>query len=184
MSKIPMKERSFLRLKKRRKTLRILLATSEIIAFLLILALILPALFRERVREDVEISQIQAALEQVTDPSESEKMKAPGTASDLYRIYRVDASSLEGFYLRLPASNMDVTEQVFLIAKTPEEAAKYREQLDARLGSRKKDFESYGTEQMKYLDRAVVLQKGKYVFLIISPEAEEKKQAILEVMTK
>lgn len=182
MNRIPLKERSFLRLKKRRKTIRTLLVVSEVTAFLVILALILPSLFRERIREDVEISQVRTALEEATGPEESGNLKEEGKAADLYRIYRIDAASLEGFYLRLPASNMDVTEQVFLAAKTPEEARACSEKLKERLESRKRDFESYGTDQMRDLNHAVVLQKGKYAFLIISPEAEKKKEALMEVL--
>lgn len=180
--RIPLRGRSLLRLKKRRKTVRMLLILSEAAAVLVIAAIILPILLRERIRDDVTIAQVQELLDEQRSPAEEELLKAPGTAADLRRVYRIFDLSSEYYYLRLPASNMDVTEEIFLIADSPEKAEDYQAKLNARLASRKNDFESYGTEQMKVLNQAQVVRKGNYVFLIISPDAEAKREALLKWM--
>ena len=182
MARIPLKGRALMRLKKRRKTIRTAMIVAEIVAGLLILALILPVLLKERVRGDVTVPEIRQALESVTYAGEADTLKQPGDAMDVRRIYRINDPAPDSFYVRLPESNMDVTEEIFLIAENEESAEDYLVRLEQRLDSRKRDFESYGTDQMKLLDSAVIERKGKYVFLIISPKAEEKKSAILDVI--
>ncbi len=164
------------------KAIRWLLIAVEILAAVAILAIILPTVLRERVREDVTASEAEAALHEAAAPGEDETMKAPGNALELPKTYGIDPSSLEGFYFRLPASNMDVMEEVFLIAPSEKEAKECLTALEERLAARKKDFESYGVEQMKYLNGAVVRQKGRYAFLIISLNAEEKQEALLKLL--
>ena len=180
--RIPLRGKSLLRLKKRRKNVRTIMILSEMLAFSVIVAFMLPILLKGRIRDDLTVSMVQQVLEEHTSPAEEELLKAPGTTADLRRVYRIFDLSSENCYLRLPASNMDVTEEIFLIADSPEAAETYREKLNARLESRKRDFESYGTEQMKILNQAVVVQKGRYAFLIISPDAEAKKEALLKLM--
>ena len=48
-----------------------------------------------------------------------------------------------------------------------------RDAIETRLESRKTDFAEYAPKQAMMIEQAVILVRGKYVFMAVSPDAQE-----------
>ena len=73
------------------------------------------------------------------------------------------------------------TEEVLLIkVKDDGQMQQVMGTVERRIESRKNDFEGYSPKQMQLLEEAQVSVRGKYLFMAISPRAEEYKAAYMK----
>jgi len=109
--------------------------------------------------------------QKVIQPQKTASTLKKGTDSDLRRYYGVEPSDIKDYLLYIPSEMMSVEELLIVEAKDKDDVSAIRADVEARLQSQKKSFESYGTNQMSLLNRAVVYTRGKYIFFAVSKQA-------------
>ena len=68
--------------------------------------------------------------------------------------------------------NISAEEVLLIEVKSEKQVQEVRDAINERLESRKDAFEEYDSEQVKLLEDAQLLVRGKYIFMAVSPDAE------------
>lgn len=106
-------------------------------------------------------------------------------------LSQMDASLFDYLYSDVDAENLTeysiyigsgaTSEEVATFSCTDENAAKATEEaLRSHVAEQKEGFEGYIPEEAARLDNAVLIRRGKYVFLSVSGDPEKAKKIINE----
>ena len=139
------------------------------IVLLVFLAAFLFALWRTGNYRDVPAGDIEQALLQETSVSSL----TAGTDNDLRRFYGLTPSDYDGYVFFRSESAMAVDELLIVKLKDASQLDAVEAQIQARLDSQLEAFDGYGVEQTALLQAHVQKSMGNYVFLGISPDAQE-----------
>ena len=149
------------------------------IAAVLILVVFLVGISEKPVREDVTLEELRAPIADILEETTSWNEKG---VQEFRKYYGLSAEDMEGFLIYLPASNMDASECLLVVMKDESQAEDVKKAMETRLENQKKVFESYGVDQMRLLNNAVICVKGRYGLFISSEKAEEVKKSFLAVV--
>lgn len=95
---------------------------------------------------------------------------AEGSETELTEVYKIDASKVEEFDIRIPMMNVQATELAVFKAASEDDVAAVVEGINQRVAALDEQWSTYLPEQHKYVQNNKVLTQGRYVFLIIGNE--------------
>ncbi|MDY5987983.1 DUF4358 domain-containing protein [Sporofaciens sp. SGI.106] len=88
----------------------------------------------------------------------------------------------DGVTLYTSKDAMGAEEILLVHTNDLEQMTEVVESIEDRISRQKNNFDGYGTEQMKLLDQSVVDQKGRYILMAISPDAEKIREAFRKAL--
>lgn len=141
----------------------------EVIAFLGLIVIIVLITGR-RVKENVSAEEIER--EMLTQVENKTKFREADSQS-LKKYYGINATEIKEFCLYLPASNMDATEMLIVVAKDEQQIDEIKKACEKRLEQEKSVFESYGAEQMGILNNARLESYGPYLAFIVCDDSDK-----------
>lgn len=97
----------------------------------------------------------------------------PATALDFKRIFGLNAEDYEGTAYFKPISQMDVEELLIVKVASDDQMETLEKAVEERIENQKKSFDGYGAAQCALLEKAIVKEKGNFLFYCTSPDAEE-----------
>ena len=77
-------------------------------------------------------------------------------------------------------ASISVEEVLLIEAKNEAQTAEIREAVERRIEQRRNDFDGYAPEQVQLLENAQVLVRGRFVFMAVSPDAEQYRTAFVK----
>lgn len=113
----------------------------------------------EEVAENVE-----AGLK--TDSLEKQNAQA------LKRYYGLNSADYEGAALYLSKDMISAEEILIVKVKNDRQVHEIKDAVRIRIDSRKNSFESVAPEQVKLLDKAQTLVRGRFVFFVVSKDSQ------------
>ena len=99
-----------------------------------------------------------------------------GDGKSLRRFYGINPNDLDGFTIYTPKSNMDVDEMLIAKVKDSSQIETLEESIDDRVNKQIENFNGYGAEQVALLENYEIKIKDKYVFYVVSKDAEKIKE--------
>lgn len=119
--------------------------------------------------------------------------KAVFEACDLERMEKADSMKIRkyyGFYdkdydgvtLYMSKDAMGAEEVLLVHTNDPEQVTEVTAAIEERISRQKNNFDGYGAEQMKLLNQAIVDQKGRYILMAVSPDAEKIREAFRKAL--
>ena len=99
-----------------------------------------------------------------------------GDGKSLRRFYGINPNDLDGFTIYTPKSNMDVDEMLIAKVKDSSQIETLEESIDDRVNKQIENFNGYGAEQVALLENYEIKIKDKYIFYVVSKEAEKIKE--------
>ena len=140
----------------------ILLEIASVLIFILFIILISD----KPVREDVSLAELSDSIERLEENSAWKESDAQG----LRKYNGLSAVEYEDFLLYLP------------VMKDESQASEVKAAMESRLKNQKNVFESYGVDQMKLLNNAVISVKGRYALFAVCEQAENVEKSFISVM--
>ena len=92
---------------------------------------------------------------------------------DFKRIFGLNAEDYEGTAYFKPISQMDVEELLIVKVASDDQMETLEKAVEERVENQKKSFDGYGAAQCALLEKAIVKEKGNFLFYCTSPDAEE-----------
>lgn len=117
---------------------------------------------------DVPVKTIRKKIMAVT----KEDGMTKGTTQDLKKYYGLNANDYDGIMLYIPDDVMSVNEILVVKLKDKSQAETVEKAAEKRLSTQKSSFEGYGAKQTKLINSAVLDDRGNYVILVISEDAD------------
>ena len=98
--------------------------------------------------------------------------------TDSARYYGISAEDVKQFYAEMPAEDKDFVELVICEAMSPDAVSRIEKRLNNRLDSQYNTAKSYSKEDLEMVNNCKVVVNGKYIYLVISPNAAAISAAI------
>ena len=166
--------------KKKRDKMQLKFIMLEITAALAFIIFIM--VIREKpVRPDAKISEFAEAFSEIIEDNGG---WSKAGVQELRKYYGISGEEISDFLIYLPASNMDASELLLVIMKDEEQADSIKKAMEKRLEGQKNVFESYGVDQMKLLNGAVLCIKGRYGLFISSERAKDVEKIFKSVIER
>lgn len=112
--------------------------------------------------------EVSAAVEASLDTEALVKMDTQA----LKRYYGLNSADYEGVLFYSSEFSISAEEVLLLEVRQEQQVQEVRDAIARRLESRKDTFEEYAPQQVQLVEEAQVQVRGKFIFLVISPEAE------------
>lgn len=109
---------------------------------------------------------------QVEDGIEKEHL-VKQNAQAVKRYYRVNSADYEGVLLYTSKDSISPEEILLVKVKTDRQVQSLQDAVWQRVESRKNSFENIAPDQVAVLEKAQILVRGRFVFLIVSQNAQE-----------
>lgn len=90
----------------------------------------------------------------------------------LKRYYGLNSADYDGVILYMSKESISAEELLMVKAENDRQIQKIKEAVQERIDDRKNSFEAIAPEQVKVLDKARVLVRGKFVFFVVSEDAQ------------
>lgn len=94
-------------------------------------------------------------------------------AQAVKRYYGVNSADYEGVLLYTSKDSISPEEILLVKVKTDRQIQSLRDAIWQRVESRKDSFENIAPDQVAVLEKAQILVRGRFVFLIVSQNAQE-----------
>lgn len=91
----------------------------------------------------------------------------------LKRYYGLNSADYDGVLLYTSQDSISAEEILMVKTKTDRQVQKIRDAIQVRLDQRENNFENMAPNQLKILDKAQILVRGRFVFFVISEDAQE-----------
>lgn len=116
-----------------------------------------------------DISEVRAAVDAAADLSGL----VQGDDAALRRVYGLDPTEFDGYFLLSPKTNMDAEEMLIIKLKDKSQKQAVEEAFNRRLETQKNSFEGYGIEQFDLLTNSSVAKvvSGYGVFIVHPDQA-------------
>lgn len=88
------------------------------------------------------------------------------------RYYGLNSADFDGVLLYTSMDSISPEEILLVKTKNDRQIKFVRDAIWKRVESRKDSFENIAPEQLKVLDKAQISVRGRYVFFVVSPEAQ------------
>ncbi len=111
-------------------------------------------------------------IEQTIKPYIDEKIIKKVEDSTLYKNYKINPSSFDGYLSYGPVSYMNVQEITVFKEKDKKQRQRVLEKIQEYINKKIVTFEGYGPKQVELLKNAIVQIKGDYIFCIILEEKD------------
>lgn len=93
----------------------------------------------------------------------------------LRRLYGLNAGELKNWVLYTAQDNMDVEELLFVEVAEEGQMELVHQAAEKRAQTQQNNFEGYGPEQLKLIEKYVLWESDPYLLFVISKDAEAAK---------
>lgn len=128
--------------------------------------------------KDVPMENIEKALKQETELS----TLVPQSDRGLMQFIGLDAGSYEEVLYYKSGEALGVDEVLVIKAKSRDELSGAEDAVRQRIDDQIAVFDSYGPEQVKELNNAIVRKKGNYLIYITAPDPSTYEEVILNAI--
>lgn len=135
-------------------------------AFLILVYIVLLLLYASGSTKPFE--EVSAAVEGLLDKESLVKQDAQA----LKRYYGLNSADYEGVMYYSAEFSISALEVLLIEVETDQQVQEVRDAVEDRLESRKNTFEGYAPEQVQLIEQAQLLVRGRFIFLAVSPDAE------------
>ncbi|MBO5461540.1 MAG: DUF4358 domain-containing protein [Ruminococcus sp.] len=97
----------------------------------------------------------------------------------LKKYYGLNSAEYEGVLFYTSEFSMSAKEVVLIKVKDETQVEQVKSAIEARIETRIDSFEGYAPEQVQMLKEAQYVVRGNYIFLAVTPDAEEYKTAFV-----
>lgn len=97
----------------------------------------------------------------------------------LRRLYGLNSGELKFWVLYTAQDNMDVEELLLVEAAEEGQIDQIRQAVERRVEVQKNNFEGYGPEQLKLIEKYVLQEADPYLLFVISEDAEAAKSGFV-----
>ncbi len=143
---------------------------------LALLALFVVLVFAFQSGSSRPFNEVRSSVENAVDTS---RLQDSGAAA-LKRYYNLDAADYDGVMLYTSVHPMSAEELLLIHAASDGQIAGLEEALQGRLADKKAEFGTYAPEQTALVENAVLLIRGRYVFLAVSADADRYRKAFTD----
>ncbi len=98
----------------------------------------------------------------------------------LRRLYGLNGGELKHWVLYTARDNMDVEELLLVEAAEEGQVSQIRQAAEKRAETQKNNFEGYGPEQLKLIEKYVLWESDPYLLFVISENAEAVKSGFVK----
>lgn len=137
----------------------------------IILFLALPFIVADK---QVELEEIKNTI----TPFVTSKDLKEQQLNTIYKNYNISKSLISDFVSYSPLSYMDVEEITIIKQESQEKRELIKNKMEKYINKKIPTFESYGPKQVELLKNCVINIKGNYIYLIVSENSQEVKEAI------
>lgn len=116
--------------------------------------------------KDVDLSIVVNNINQQFDLGEMREV------NDSDRYYGISPTSVNQFYAQKPVSDREFNELVICEASAPDAVPRIEARLNKALDSAYNSAKSYSKDDLAMIEKCKVVSNGKYIYLVISPDAE------------
>lgn len=156
----------------RKKVNRISAARFAVFALLVIYVAVLA--FRNG-KSSASFQTVEAA---VTEAADFQNLQ-PGTGQDLKKFYGLNEKDFDAVCFYYASQSMGVDELLLVASDESEKIEEAEDAAEQRIETQLRNFEGYGEEQTKLLQDAVLIKKGNFFLLAVSPQGDEIKEKFL-----
>lgn len=103
-----------------------------------------------------------------------------GGGQDFKRFYGLNEKDYDGLCFYYTNQSMGVEEILLAASEDSGKLEELQRAAEERIRVQLKNFEGYGEEQTRLLQDAVLVKKGSYFLMAVSPSAEEIKHQFLK----
>jgi len=139
-----------------------------------LLVVMLSALVRGKVGEQ-DFGTLESEVEAELDLTGMQQ----GDEQLLRRLYGLNSGELKNWVLYTARDNMDVEELLLVEAAGEGQIAQIRQAVEKRVEVQKNNFEGYGPEQLKLIEKYVLRESDPYLLFVISEDAEAAKSGFV-----
>lgn len=159
----------------RKKVNRISAARFAVFALLIIYVAVLA--FRNG-KSSVSFQTVEAA---VTEAADFQNLQL-GTGQDLKKFYGLNEKDFDAVCFYYASQSMGVDELLLVASDESEKIEEAEDAAEQRIETQLRNFEGYGEEQTKLLQDAVLIKKGNFFLLAVSPQGDEIKEKFLRTV--
>lgn len=138
-----------------------------VMLFLLVVYIVLLLLYSSGSTKDFD-----KVAEKFESEMNSETLKKQ-SAQAVKRYYGLNSADFEGVLLYTSRDSISAEEILIVKAKTDRQIQGVRDAIWNRIESRKDSFENIAPDQLKVLDKAQITVRGRYVFFVVSKDAQK-----------
>lgn len=128
------------------------------------------------VNNDKDLNSIVTEMSKNADISEMKK----GDSKDLKRFLKLNSNELKDFVYYMPKSTMDVDEMLIVKVKDKSQITAIEDAIDSRVNKQIESFSGYGPEQVSLLQDYEVINKGDYIFYLVSKDVDNISNSFKE----
>ena len=125
----------------------------------------------------ISFDEVYTSLSNKIDLSAS-KMQKQGEAA-LNNYYYIDPTTLESYAIYMSDYATGNADEIAMFqVKEENQVAAIKALINDRIADLKVRYEDYKPEEMDKINNAVIMEDGRYLFVVISPDAEAAKTVL------
>ncbi|MCS7459639.1 DUF4358 domain-containing protein [Paenibacillus doosanensis] len=128
--------------------------------------------------DKLSAADVSAAIRQAVKLDELRE----GDLAKLNKLYHLDAGDVDSFMLLTSLSNVRADEVAVIKVKDPARIEAVKAAAARRIEEQIPKFRDYVPEQYQLLERHVIAEKGRFLLLAVSGEADEIERAFFEAL--
>ncbi|MBE9914054.1 DUF4358 domain-containing protein [Paenibacillus donghaensis] len=126
--------------------------------------------------EKLSAAQIGKRIEQAVSLKEMKE----GDRNKLQKLYKMDADSVDDFFLYTSTSNVRADELAIIKLKDSSQTENVKEKIEQRIDAQKIKFKDYRPNEYFLVENHVLKTKGAYVFFAVSKEVDQMEHVFDE----
>ena len=131
----------------------------------------------------ISFDDIYTELTTAIDFSASNMQKQ--TEAALNNYYYIDPNTLENYSIYMSDYATGNADEIAMFqVKEEDQAAAIKALINDRINDLKVRYEDYKPEEMDKINNAVIMEKGNYIFVVISPNADMAKEVLNKQLNK
>lgn len=106
------------------------------------------------------------------------------TEAALNNYYYIDPASLENYAIYMSDYATGNADEIAMFqVKEEDQVATIKALINDRINDLKVRYEDYKPEEMTKINNTAIVDEGKYIFVVISPDGETAKQVIKDTLS-
>ena len=131
----------------------------------------------------ISFDDIYTELTTAIDFSASNMQKQ--TEAALNNYYYIDPNTLENYSIYMSDYATGNADEIAMFqVKEEDQAAAIKALINDRINDLKVRYEDYKPEEMDKINKAVIMEEGNYIFVVISPNADQAKEVLNKQLSK
>ena len=145
---------------------------AKIVVLALLVIYVAVLTFQNR-KSSVPFQTVEEAVAAAADTGNLQR----GSSQDFKKFYGLNANDFDNVSLYYTNQAMGVEELLLVASEDEGKIDEVQEAAEERIDTQLQSFEGYGEEQTKLLQDAVLIKRGNYFLLAVSPQADAVRKS-------